>query len=171
MNSSIRFGLNGRPVSIETHDSRILLSVLRSDLGLTGTKYGCGEGYCGACTVLVNQQPTRSCLLRLRDVAGTEVVTIEGASAKGILNAVQQAFVDHDALQCGFCTPGQLCSIVGMLAEFGKGAPSAVTKDGAATGELTEAEVRERMSGNLCRCGAYVGIRDAIKQVYGRAKQ
>ena len=167
---SIVLQINGarKKLSIEPRVS--LLDVLRDHLHLTGTKKGCDQGACGACTVLVDGERINSCLALAIQYEGRAIVTIEGLANSGELHPLQQAFIDQDGFQCGFCTPGQICSIAGMLAEFGKGAPSAVTKAGATNGELTEAEVRERMSGNLCRCGAYVGIRDAIKQFYGGEK-
>ena len=168
---SIFLQINGSRKNLIIEPRVSLLDALRDHLHLTGTKKGCDQGACGACTVLVDGERINSCLALAIQYEGREIVTIEGLANSGELHPLQQAFIDQDGFQCGFCTPGQICSVVGMLAEFGKGAPSAVTKGGAANGELTEAEVRERMSGNLCRCGAYVGIRDAIQQVYGSAKQ
>ncbi len=168
---SIVLQINGARKNLSIEPRVSLLDALRDHLHLTGTKKGCDQGACGACTVLVDGERINSCLALAIQYEGREIVTIEGLANSGELHPLQQAFIDQDGFQCGYCTPGQICSVVGMLAEFGKGAPSAVTKHGAANGELTEAEVRERMSGNLCRCGAYVGIRDAIKQVYGREKQ
>jgi xanthine dehydrogenase YagT iron-sulfur-binding subunit len=159
--------INGARKTLSIEPRVSLLDALRDHLHLTGTKKGCDQGACGACTVLVDGERINSCLALAIQYEGREIVTIEGLANSGELHPLQQAFVDQDGFQCGFCTPGQICSVLGMLAEFAKGAPSAVTEDGVANGELTEAEVRERMSGNLCRCGAYVGIRDAIKQVYG----
>ena len=168
---SIFLQINGSRKNLIIEPRVSLLDALRDHLHLTGTKKGCDQGACGACTVLVDGERINSCLALAIQYEGREIVTIEGLANSGELHPLQQAFIDQDGFQCGYCTPGQICSVVGMLAEFGKGVPSAVTKDGSANGELTEAEVRERMSGNLCRCGAYVGIRDAIKQVYGREKQ
>jgi xanthine dehydrogenase YagT iron-sulfur-binding subunit len=168
---SIVLQINGARQNLSIEPRVSLLDALRDHLHLTGTKKGCDQGACGACTVLVDGERINSCLALAIQYEGREIVTIEGLAHSGELHPLQQAFIDQDGFQCGFCTPGQICSIAGMLAEFGKGAPSAVTKAGATNGELTEAEVRERMSGNLCRCGAYVGIRDAIRQVYGREKQ
>jgi len=170
-NHCIFLQINGSRKSLNIEPRVSLLDALRDHLHLTGTKKGCDQGACGACTVLVDGERINSCLALAIQYEGREIVTIEGLADSGELHPLQQAFIDQDGFQCGFCTPGQICSIAGMLAEFGKGAPSAVTKAGATNGELTEAEVRERMSGNLCRCGAYVGIRDAIRQVYGREKQ
>ena len=170
MNTSISLNVNGlkRALVIEARVS--LLDALRDHLGLPGTKKGCAQGACGACTVLVDGERINSCLALAMQYEGREIVTIEGLADSGVLHPMQQAFIEHDGFQCGYCTPGQICSAVGMLREFRSGAPSAVTENAAALGELTDAELRERMSGNLCRCGAYVGIRAAIQQVYGAAK-
>ena len=170
MNPSISLKVNGlkRVLVIEARVS--LLDALRDHLGLPGTKKGCAQGACGACTVLVDGERINSCLALAMQYEGREIVTIEGLADSGVLHPMQQAFIEHDGFQCGYCTPGQICSAVGMLSEFRSGAPSAVTENAAALGELTDAELRERMSGNLCRCGAYVGIRAAIQQVYGAAK-
>lgn len=170
MNASISLNVNGlkRVLVIEARVS--LLDALRDHLGLPGTKKGCAQGACGACTVLVDGERINSCLALAMQYEGREIVTIEGLADSGVLHPMQQAFIEHDGFQCGYCTPGQICSAVGMLSEFRSGAPSAVTETGAASGELTDAELRERMSGNLCRCGAYVGIREAIQQVYGATK-
>ena len=167
---SISLHVNGvaRLLAIEPRVS--LLDALRDHLGLPGTKKGCDQGACGACTVLVDGERINSCLALAIQYQGREIVTIEGLAQSGVLHPMQQAFIEHDGFQCGYCTPGQICSAVGMLDEFRSGAPSAVTETGAASTELTDAELRERMSGNLCRCGAYVGIRDAIRQVYGAMK-
>jgi len=165
---SLVLQINGstRKLTIEPRVS--LLDALRDHLHLSGTKKGCDQGACGACTVLVDGERINSCLALAIQYEGREILTIEGLTTFGKLHPLQEAFIDQDGFQCGYCTPGQICSAVGMLAEFGQGAPSALTKDGVANGELTEAEVRERMSGNLCRCGAYVGIREAIQHVYRR---
>ena len=170
MNPSISLNVNGlkRVLVIEARVS--LLDALRDHLGLPGTKKGCAQGACGACTVLVDGERINSCLALAMQYEGREIVTIEGLADSGVLHPMQQAFIEHDGFQCGYCTPGQICSAVGMLSEFRSGAPSAVTENAAALGELTDAELRERMSGNLCRCGAYVGIREAIQQVYGATK-
>jgi xanthine dehydrogenase YagT iron-sulfur-binding subunit len=170
VNTSISLNVNGlkRVLVIEARVS--LLDALRDHLGLSGTKKGCAQGACGACTVLVDGERINSCLALAMQYEGREIVTIEGLADSGGLHPMQQAFIEHDGFQCGYCTPGQICSAVGMLSEFRSGAPSAVTETGAASGELTDAELRERMSGNLCRCGAYVGIREAIQQVYGATK-
>jgi xanthine dehydrogenase YagT iron-sulfur-binding subunit len=144
-----------------------LLDALRDHLGLTGTKKGCDQGACGACTVLVDGERINSCLTLAMQYEGRAIVTIEGLAASGEMHPMQRAFIQHDGFQCGYCTPGQICSAIGMLTEFRSGAPSAVTGEGATPSELTDEELRERMSGNLCRCGAYVGIREAIHQAHG----
>jgi len=159
--------INGVKKELTIEPRVSLLDALRDHLHLTGTKKGCDQGACGACTVLVDGERINSCLALAIQYEDREIVTIEGLANSDVLHPLQQAFIDHDGFQCGYCTPGQICSVVGMLAEFDRGAPSAVTRDGAANGALTEAEVRERMSGNLCRCGAYVGIREAIQQIHG----
>lgn len=166
---SISLHVNGsdRGLTIEPRVS--LLDALRDHLGLFGTKKGCNQGACGACTVLVDGERINSCLAFPIQYQGREIVTIEGLATKGQLHPMQQAFIEHDGFQCGYCTPGQICSAVGMLRELKNGMPSAVTSNGDAT-ELTDDELRERMSGNLCRCGAYVGIRDAIQQVHGASR-
>jgi xanthine dehydrogenase YagT iron-sulfur-binding subunit len=166
MNASISLHVNGidRTLSIEPRVS--LLDALRDHLGLTGTKKGCAQGACGSCTVLVDGERINSCLALALQYVGREIVTIEGLADGGALHPMQQAFIEHDGFQCGYCTPGQICSAVGMLSEFRSGAPSAVTANGSPSNELTDEELRERMSGNLCRCGAYVGMREAIQKVY-----
>jgi xanthine dehydrogenase YagT iron-sulfur-binding subunit len=138
-----------------------LLDLLRERLGLTGTKKGCDHGQCGACTVLLNGRRVNACLALAVAHDGAAVTTVEGL-ADGDLHPLQDAFIRHDAFQCGYCTPGQLCSAAGMLAEPG---PSAVTADLQTEPPLTPGEIRERMSGNLCRCGAYVNIVKAITSV------
>jgi len=147
MHETIEFQLNGKPVSLETDPGRTLLWVLRADFALTGTKYGCGIGYCGACTVLVNNQPERACLLTLGDVKGKEVTTIEGLAKDNQLHPLQQAFVKHTAMQCGFCTPGMILNAYGLLRN---------------TPDPTEADVISHMDFNLCRCGAHPRIVKAI---------
>jgi xanthine dehydrogenase YagT iron-sulfur-binding subunit len=153
------------------HDVRLeprvsLLDALREHLGLTGTKKGCDQGACGACTVLVDGERINSCLALAVQYEGREIVTIEGVGGDG-LHPLQTAFIEHDGFQCGYCTPGQICSALGMVAELRNGMPSAVTMDLTADAiALTEAELKERMSGNLCRCGAYVGIVDAIRETF-----
>jgi xanthine dehydrogenase YagT iron-sulfur-binding subunit len=149
-------------------DPRVtLLDALREHLGLTGTKKGCDQGQCGACTVLVNGRRINSCLTLAVMHEGDEVTTIEGIGAPGNLHPLQQQFVDHDGLQCGYCTPGQILSALGTLDEIRAGIPSSVTGRGAPA--LTDAEVRERMSGNICRCAAYPNIIAAIRDYSGSA--
>ena len=153
-----------RDVRLEPRVS--LLDALRERLGLTGTKKGCDQGACGACTVLVDGERINSCLALAVQYEGREIVTIEEVGGDS-LHALQTAFIEHDAFQCGYCTPGQICSALGMVEELRTGMPSAVTMDLTADAiGLTEAELKERMSGNLCRCGAYVGIVDAIRQTF-----
>jgi xanthine dehydrogenase YagT iron-sulfur-binding subunit len=148
-----------------------LLDALRDHLGLTGTKKGCDHGQCGACTVLVNGIRMNSCLSLAAARDGDRIVTVEGLAKDGKLHPVQQAFVKHDGFQCGFCTPGQICSTVGMLDELKRGLPSAVSADLAAMPQASAAEIRERMSGNICRCSAYPNIVAAIQdaETEGRA--
>jgi len=152
--------VNGEPVvrGLDTRTS--LLDLLRETLGLTGTKNGCSHGQCGACTVLLDGRRVNACLVLAVTLEGAEVVTVEGLERDGA-GPLQDAFVERDAFQCGYCTPGQLCSAAGMLRELSDGWPSAVTPRGA-TPRLDGAEVRERMSGNLCRCGAYANLVPAI---------
>jgi xanthine dehydrogenase YagT iron-sulfur-binding subunit len=147
-------------------DSRTsLLDLLRNHLGLTGAKKGCDHGQCGACTLLLDGRRVNSCLVLAVAASGADVVTVEGLAGEE-LHPLQRAFVEHDALQCGYCTPGQICSAVGVLRELAAGWPSAVTADPtSAVVEADEAEIRERLSGNLCRCGAYVNIVPAVLQV------
>src|SRR5215210_5316395 len=157
--------INGerREVAVDTRAT--LLDVLREELGLTGAKKGCDHGQCGACTVLVGGLRANACLL-LAVAVRDEVTTIEGLAGgeDGALHPVQQAFVEHDALQCGYCTPGQICSAVGMLEEAREGWPSAASADLLGEVQLDGAEIRERMSGNLCRCGAYANIVPAVAE-------
>src|SRR3954451_5831960 len=161
--------INGTDYPIPNDPRVSLLDLLRERLGMTGTKLGCNQGACGACTVLLDGERVLSCLTLAVQALGREVRTIEGlADAGGELHPLQQAFIDHDGLQCGYCTPGQICSAVGMLDEAAKGHPSHVTADLQADTELTDDEIRERMSGNLCRCGAYVNIVAAIREAAGR---
>ncbi len=155
--------INGERHEIAVDTRATLLDVLREQLGLTGAKKGCDHGQCGACTVLVGGRRANSCLL-LAVAVREDVTTIEGLADGEALHPMQQAFVEHDALQCGYCTPGQICSAVGMLGEVRDGWPSAVTEDLRADAELGDAEIRERMSGNLCRCGAYANIVPAIAE-------
>jgi len=163
----IALHINGATRALRIEPRVSLLDALREYLGLTGAKKGCNQGACGACTVLVNGERVLSCLALAVQYEGVEVTTIEGLGAEGTLHPVQAAFIQQDGFQCGYCTPGQICSAVGMIREFQDGMPSAVTKDvSASVGELSDEEIKERMSGNLCRCGAYVGICDAIREVF-----
>ena len=164
----ITLRINGthRELAIEPRVS--LLDALREYLHLTGTKKGCNQGACGACTVLCDGERILSCLALAVQYEGAEITTIEGLGSDGRLHPLQAAFLTHDGFQCGYCTPGQICSAIGMAAEFRRGLPSAVTPDvTVAPAKLSEEEIQERMSGNLCRCGAYVGIRAAIREVFG----
>jgi xanthine dehydrogenase YagT iron-sulfur-binding subunit len=159
----ITLTVNGAPHTLTIDTRTSLLDLLREELGLTGAKKGCDHGQCGACTVLIDGRRANACLALAVAHDGAELVTVEGLADGDELSALQQAFVDHDALQCGYCTPGQLCSATGMLAEVAEGWPSAVTPPGDGV-EFSSAEIRERMSGNLCRCGAYANIVPAIAE-------
>jgi xanthine dehydrogenase YagT iron-sulfur-binding subunit len=156
--------INGRDVSLPDDHRVSLLDLLREQVGVHGTKKGCDQGACGACTVLVDGERVLSCLTLARQMAGRKVTTIEGLAADGELHPLQAAFVACDGFQCGYCTPGQICSAVGMLHELKRGVPSHVTAHLAQDPVLTPEELRERMSGNLCRCGAYNGIAEAIME-------
>ena len=159
----VELRVNGASESLLVDTRTSLLDLLRDTLGLTGSKKGCDQGQCGACTVLLDGRRVNACLVLAVAHDGAEVVTVEGLADGDEPHALQRAFVEHDAFQCGYCTSGQLCSAVGMLREVEAGWPSAVTPGLGADGvELDAAEVRERMSGNLCRCGAYVNIVPAI---------
>jgi aerobic-type carbon monoxide dehydrogenase small subunit (CoxS/CutS family) len=149
----IEFKVNGKQVRMETEDERMLLWVLRTDLGFTGTKYGCGEGLCGACTVVINGKAVRSCQTPLKEVAGKEVLTIEGLASNGKLHPLQKAFVDHSAFQCGFCTSGMIMNSYALLKE--KPTPS-------------EADIIKGMDDNLCRCGSHVRI---VKAIQGASRE
>jgi aerobic-type carbon monoxide dehydrogenase small subunit (CoxS/CutS family) len=155
MTDTISFTLNDKPVRLEVDGERPLLWVLRTDLGLTGVKYGCGEGHCGCCTVLVNQRAIRSCLMKTSDAQGKEVVTIEGLAANGKLHPLQRAFMEHDAMQCGFCTPGMILAGVSLL----KYHP-----------QPTEKEIRSGLENSFCRCGAHVRIIKAVQQAAAELK-
>jgi aerobic-type carbon monoxide dehydrogenase small subunit (CoxS/CutS family) len=147
MKETISFQLNGKKTEVLIEPDQILLGVLRDHFGLTGTKYGCGIGFCGSCTILVDNEAVRSCNMAISEVAGKKVVTIEGLAVDGKLHPVQQAFVDNDALQCGFCTPGMIMNATGLLIK---------------NPDPTTQQIREGMENNLCRCGAHVRIVDAI---------
>ncbi len=167
---AIEMRVNGEAHALTVDARMSLLDALRERLRLIGTKKGCDQGACGACTVLHGGQRILSCLALAVQFDRAEITTVEGL-ADGGLHPLQAAFLEHDGLQCGYCTPGQLCSAIGMLAEYRAGVPSAVTANVAVpVGELTAAEIAERMSGNLCRCGAYVGIRAAIRAAAERVR-
>lgn len=168
--SAVILKINGREHRLELDPRTTVLDLLRDQLGLTGTKKGCDHGQCGACTVLVNGERKNSCLMLAVMQQGKELTTIEGIARGDELHPVQEAFIKHDGFQCGYCTPGQICSAVAMLQEVRSGAPSFVTEtigDPKSTIQLTDDEIRERMSGNICRCGAYPGIVAAIKEAHG----
>ncbi|HYD45136.1 MAG TPA: 2Fe-2S iron-sulfur cluster-binding protein [Phenylobacterium sp.] len=160
----ITLTVNGEPRSLEVDVRASLLDVLRENLALKGSKKGCDHGQCGACTVLVGGVRINSCLTLAVMHDGDEVTTIEGIGTPEALHPIQQAFLEQDAFQCGYCTPGQICSALGMLAEARAGQPSHATADLSAEVVLDEPEIRERMSGNLCRCSAYPQIVEAIRQ-------
>ena len=163
----MRFSINGETKVIDVDIRTSLLDLLRDHLHLSGTKQGCNQGACGACTVLVDGQRINSCLALAVQYQDREVTTIEGIGTPRQLAAIQAAFVEHDGFQCGYCTPGQICSATAMAAEARRGLPSVVTVDLASENiALDHDELRERMSGNLCRCGAYNGIIDAIRDVF-----
>jgi xanthine dehydrogenase YagT iron-sulfur-binding subunit len=164
---SLRVNSSDHRVTIDPRMT--LLDLLRERLGLTGTKRGCDHGQCGACTVLVNGRRINSCLSLAASHDGDQVTTLEGLAKNGVLDPVQVAFIEHDGFQCGYCTPGQICSAVALLAEVRKGDVSFVTPNPRRLGpvELSEDEIRERMSGNICRCGAYPGIVAAVKMASG----
>ena len=161
----VRLAINGRPYTLDVDPCTTLLDLLREHLGLTGSKKGCDQGQCGACTVLVNGQRINSCLALAVMHDGDEITTIEGLAPAGGLHPMQDAFVRHDGLQCGYCTPGQICSAVALLEEHRAGWHSHATPDVATAPALTDAEIAERMSGNICRCAAYPNIVAAIRDV------
>jgi len=150
MKTPIRFRVNGRPVTLETEEDRTLLWALRGDLELTGTKFGCGVGICGSCTVVINGKAVRSCQTSLKEVAGKDVTTIEGLAHDGELHPLQKAFVEHGAFQCGYCTPGMLMTAHALLLEEARPSPEAIAKG---------------MEENLCRCGAHKRILAAVEAV------
>ena len=154
MERTISFTLNGKPASVKVDEERMLLWVLRSDLGLTGAKFGCGEALCGACTVIVDKQAVRSCSTPVKNVAGKQVLTIEGLGQNG-LHAIQQAFLKHHAFQCGYCTPGMILTAYALLLQ---------------TPKPSEEQITRHMEDNLCRCGAHVRIVEAIQEAAGAAK-
>ena len=163
--AQVTMSVNGRTHTLTLDTRTTLLDALREHLQLTGTKKGCDHGQCGACTVLVDGRRINSCLTLAVMHPGAKVTTIEGLGTPGQLHPLQAAFVKHDGYQCGYCTPGQICSAVGMLDEVGQGIPSHVTADLATRPLLSVDELRERMSGNICRCGAYSNIVEAITEV------
>jgi len=163
--AKVSFEVNGEARTLDVDTRTTLLDALREHLKLTGTKKGCDHGQCGACTVIVDGRRINSCLTLAVMHEGSKVTTIEGLGAPGRLHPLQAAFVKHDGYQCGYCTPGQICSAVGMLDEVRRGIPSHVSADLTARPLLSADELRERMSGNLCRCGAYSNIVDAITEV------
>lgn len=164
----VSFTVNGRPRDLDLDPRTTLLDALREGLHLGGTKKGCDHGQCGACTVILDGRRINSCLSLAVMHQGSEITTIEGLGTPDKLHPMQAAFVKHDGYQCGYCTPGQICSAVAVLAEIEAGIPSHVTADLNAKPALDDAELRERMSGNICRCGAYSNIVEAIGEVAGR---
>lgn len=153
MRREIAFTLNGKPAAITVEDSRMLLWVLRYELGLTGAKFGCGAALCGACSVIVNGQAVRSCVTPVKEIAGKQVLTVEGLSADGRLHPIQQAFLNHNAFQCGYCTPGMILSAYALLAE---------------NPHPTREEIIRHMDDNLCRCGSHTRIVNAILEAAGK---
>ncbi|WP_267898919.1 aldehyde dehydrogenase iron-sulfur subunit PaoA [Xanthomonas perforans] len=165
--SQVAFEVNGKPVALTLDNRTTLLDALREHLHLTGTKKGCDHGQCGACTVIVDGQRMNACLSLAVMHEGAKVTTIEGLGTPDKLHPMQAAFVKHDGYQCGYCTPGQICSAVAVLDEVRRGIPSHVTEDLTGKTKLTTPELQERMSGNICRCGAYSNIVEAINDVAG----
>ncbi|PPK44577.1 xanthine dehydrogenase YagT iron-sulfur-binding subunit [Trinickia symbiotica] len=167
----VKLTINGRLHQLQLEPRVTLLDALREYVGLMGTKKGCDRGQCGACTVLADGRRINSCLTLAVMHEGESITTVEGLAQAGKLSPIQQAFIERDAFQCGYCTPGQLCSATALIEEFRAGAASAATRDvRAKPTELTEAEIRERMSGNICRCGAYPNIVAAVIDVYRRQR-
>ncbi|HEX4681178.1 MAG TPA: aldehyde dehydrogenase iron-sulfur subunit PaoA [Gemmatimonadaceae bacterium] len=165
--ATVSLQVNGKSHALDLDTRTTLLDALREHLKLTGTKKGCDHGQCGACTVIVDGRRVNSCLTLAIMNDGRSVTTIEGLGNPSAMHPMQRAFVKHDGYQCGYCTPGQICSAVAMLDEVKAGIPSHVTANLVAAPELTADEVRERMSGNICRCAAYPNIVDAILEVAG----
>ena len=164
---SMKFMINDRPYEAAVDVRTSLLDLLRNHLQLPGSKKGCDQGACGACTVLVDGERILSCLALAVQYAGRSITTVEGLASDGALHPLQRAFIEHDGFQCGYCTPGQICSAIGMADEIKRGVPSAVTEDVAAYNiDFSKEEIRERMSGNLCRCGAYNGIVEAVRETF-----
>lgn len=166
---AVEFTVNGREAHLQLDPRTTLLDALREHLHLTGTKKGCDHGQCGACTVIVNGRRINSCLSLAVMHEGDSVTTIEGLGAPGRLHPMQQAFITHDGFQCGYCTPGQICSAVAMLEEMEAGVPSHASSDLDEVA-FTDAELRERMSGNICRCAAYPNIIAAIRDAAGKVQ-
>jgi xanthine dehydrogenase YagT iron-sulfur-binding subunit len=166
--TQVSFTVNGAVRKLDLDTRTTLLDALREHLHLTGTKKGCDHGQCGACTVIVDGRRINSCLTLAVMHQGDSVTTIEGLGTPDRMHPMQSAFVKHDGYQCGYCTPGQICSAVAVIDEIKAGIPSHVTEDLNAPPQLTNAELRERMSGNICRCGAYSNIAEAITDVAGR---
>jgi xanthine dehydrogenase YagT iron-sulfur-binding subunit len=164
---AVHLRVNGRAYALDLDPRTTLLDALREHLQLTGSKKGCDQGQCGACTVIVEGRRINSCLTLAVMHEGDEIVTIEGLGTPEALHPMQQAFVEHDGFQCGYCTPGQILSAITVLEEIAAGIPSHVTGDLTAPIPLSEPEIRERMSGNLCRCAAYPNIIAAIREVTG----
>ena len=168
----MRFTVNGLDHDLVLDPRTSLLDLLRDNLHLSGTKKGCNQGACGACTVLVDGIRINSCLALAVQFEGRTITTIEGLATRSGLHPLQRAFIQHDGFQCGYCTPGQICSAIGMADELERGVPSVLTDDLCADAiDLTHDELRERMSGNLCRCGAYNGIVGAIREVFAAAAE
>jgi xanthine dehydrogenase YagT iron-sulfur-binding subunit len=168
----MRFTVNGLDHDLVVDPRTSLLDLLRDNLHLSGTKKGCNQGACGACTVLVDGMRINSCLALAVQFEGRTITTIEGLATRAGLHPLQRAFIEHDGFQCGYCTPGQICSAIGMADELERGVPSVLTDDLCADAiDLTHDELRERMSGNLCRCGAYNGIVGAIREVFAAAAE
>jgi xanthine dehydrogenase YagT iron-sulfur-binding subunit len=163
--ATVSLTINGEEHTLQVDTRTSLLDLLREHLGLTGAKKGCDQGQCGACTVLLDGRRANACLALAVAHDGAEVITVEGLADNGSLTPLQTAFVEHDAFQCGYCTPGQLCSATGMLTEADAGWPSYASADVSGSPQLDAAEIRERMSGNICRCGAYPNIVAAIEEV------
>ncbi|QBE64584.1 aldehyde dehydrogenase iron-sulfur subunit PaoA [Pseudoduganella lutea] len=168
VSSKVTLKVNGQQHTIAVDTRTTLLDLLREQLHLTGTKKGCDQGQCGACTVIADGRRINSCLSLAVMHENSEITTIEGLGTPEKMHPMQAAFVKHDGYQCGYCTPGQICSAVSVLDEIKQGIPSHVTADLTKRPPLTELEIRERMSGNICRCGAYSNIVDAIVEVSGR---
>jgi len=164
---NVTLNVNGKAHELRLDPRTTLLDALREHLDLTGTKKGCDQGACGACTVLIDGRTVRSCLMLAVQAQNARITTVEGLARGGVLSPVQRAFVEHDAFQCGYCTSGQLCSATALLDEFSSGAASAVTDDVRRhPAQLSDDEIRERMSGNLCRCGAYQNIVAAVRAAH-----